>query len=130
MLLHSCTMIIKLIVSALAVGITAWFMDSITIQPWWATILVAVVLGLINTFIRPIVKLFSIPVNFLTLGMFSFVINALMVLLCAWFLSDYFAIAGESFERFTNALFFSIVLSIVGWVLNMFAPKKKKNKEK
>lgn len=117
-------MIIKLIISALAVGITAWFMDSITIDPWWATLLVALVLGLINTIIRPVVKLFSLPVNIITLGLFSFVINALMVLLCAWFLSDYFSIAGESFEKFTNALFFSIVLSVVGWLLNLIAPKK------
>lgn len=122
-------MIIKLIVSALSVGITAWFMDSVSIEPWWATILVAIVLGIINATIRPVVKFFSLPVNILTLGLFTFAINALMVLLCSWCVGDHFVIAGSGMGKFFNAMIFSVVLSIVGWVLNMFAPKKKKNKE-
>lgn len=119
-------MIVKLIISALSVGITAWLMETINIEPWWACILVAIVLGLINAIIRPVVKLLSFPVNFLTLGLFSFVINALMVMLCAWFLDDYFKIEAQGFDYFLSALIFSVVLSIVGWILNLFKPKKKK----
>lgn len=116
-------MIVRLIVSALAVGISAWFMDGVTIEPWWATVIVALVLGLINAIIRPVVKLFSLPINMLTLGLFTFVINALMVLLCAWFVGDYFKLEGTMFEQFCSALIFSIVLSVVNWVLHLFVKK-------
>lgn len=119
-------MLVRLIFSALSVGITAWLMETINIEPWWACILVAIVLGLINSIIRPVVKFLSFPVNFLTLGLFSFVINALMVMLCAWFLDDYFKIEAQGFNYFLSALIFSIVLSVVGWILNLFNPKKKK----
>lgn len=113
-------MLVKLIISALSVGITAWFMEGVTVEPWWATIIVAIVLGLINSIIRPVVKLFSLPINVITLGLFTFVINALMVMLCAWFLDDYFKVDG-----FVSALIFSVILGLVSWVLNLFAPKKK-----
>ncbi len=112
-------MIVKLIISALSVWIAAWLMDSVSIEPWWAALIVAVVLGIINAVIRPVVKLLSLPITVLTLGLFTFVINALMVLLCAWCLDDYFRVDG-----FISALIFSIVLSIVGWVINLFVPHK------
>ena len=109
-------MLARLILSAVAVGITAYFMDSVTIEPWWVTVIVAVVLGVINAVVRPIVKLLSLPINILTLGLFSFVINGLMVLLCAW-LIDGFKVDGLG-----AAILFSIIMAIINWVLNlMFA---------
>ena len=107
-------MIARFIISALAVGITAWTLDGVTVEPWWATLLVALVLGLINALIRPIVKFLSLPINILTLGLFTFVVNALMVLLCAWLMSDHFKV-----ESFWWALAFSIVMALVNWVLNL-----------
>ncbi len=114
-------MIVKLIISVLSVWVTAWLMDGVTLEPWWAALIVAVVLGCINAIIRPVFKLLSFPVNVITLGLFTFVINALMVMLCAWLVGDYFQVNG-----FFNALIYSIILSVVGWVLNLFAPSKKK----
>lgn len=111
-------MIARFIISAVAVFITAWTLDGVTVEPWWAALLVALVLGLINTFIRPIAKLISLPLNVLTLGLFTLVINALMVLLCAWCVSDHFKVDG-----FLWALAFSVVMTIVGWVLGLFFKK-------
>ena len=111
-------MIIRLLISALSVGITAYLMDTVTVEPWWAAIVVALVLGVINTVIRPIVKLFSLPVNILTLGLFTFVINALMVLLCANVIPAHFHVEG-----FMSALWFSIILSIVSWILSLVIKK-------
>ncbi|MBR1881741.1 MAG: phage holin family protein [Muribaculaceae bacterium] len=108
-------MLIRLIFAALAVGITAWLLPGVEIQPWWATVIVAVVLGLINTFIRPVAKFISLPLNILTLGLFTLVINALMVLLCAWCVSDHFKV-----ESFGWALLFSVVLTLVSWFLGIF----------
>ncbi len=112
-------MFIKLIVSSLAVGITAYLLPGVSVDPWWASVIVAVVLGLINCTVRPIVKLFSLPINVVTLGLFTFVINALMVMLCAWFVPSHFKV-----ESFFDALLFSVVQSVVVWFLNIFAKKK------
>ena len=68
-------MLARLILSAVAVGITAYFMDSVTIEPWWVTVIVAVVLGLINAVVRPAVKLLSLPLTLLTLGLFALVVK-------------------------------------------------------
>jgi len=111
-------MIARLIISALAVGITALTLDGVTVDPWWWVIIVAIVLGLVNTWIRPLVKLLSLPINILTLGLFTFVINALMVLLASWLLGPHFEV-----QSFMWALAFSIVLTIVSWVLNLFLGK-------
>lgn len=114
-------MITRLIVSGLAVLITAYFLDGVRVEPWWWAVIVAVVLGFVNSCIRPIVKLVALPINFLTLGLFTFVINALMVLLSSWLLEPHFMVDG-----FLPALVFSIVLTVVNWILHLFfSPKKK-----
>ena len=106
-------MLARLILSAVAVGITAYFMDSVTIEPWWVTVIVAVVLGLINAVVRPAVKLLSLPLTLLTLGLFALVVNGLMVMLCAYFVD------GFKVEGLGAAILFSIILAVVNWVLNM-----------
>lgn len=111
-------MLKRLLLSSLAVGLTAWMMHpSVTIEPMWAVVLVAIVLGLINALVRPIVKLLSLPITILTLGLFTFVINALMVLLCAKLLSQF------QVDGFVSALLFSIVLSVVNWIINIIVRK-------
>ena len=112
-------MIVRLIISALAVAITAWTLDGVQVTPWWAAAIVAVVLGLVNALIRPIVKLISLPVNILTLVLFTFVINAAMVLLCSWLVGEeHFRIDG-----FGWALAFSFVMTIISWFLNLVFKK-------
>ncbi len=110
-------LITKILISALAVGLTSYFLDDVTCQPWYAAILVAIVLGIINVPIRPVVKLLSLPINILTLGLFSIVINGLMVMLCAHFV-DAFTIQGSTLSALGTAIIFSIVLSVVSWALH------------
>ncbi len=112
-------MITRLIISTLAVLITALTLDGVTVEPWWWAVIVAVVLGFINSWIRPLVKLFALPINLLTLGLFTFVINALMVMLCSWLIGTHFEV-----ESFWWALGFSIVLTLVSWMLHLFFPSK------
>ncbi len=112
-------MITRLIISTLAVLITALTLDGVTVEPWWWAVIVAVVLGFINSWIRPLVKLFALPINLLTLGLFTFVINALMVMLCSWLTGPHFEV-----ESFWWALGFSIVLTLVSWMLHLFFPSK------
>ena len=70
-------------------------------------VLVAVVIGLLNTFLKPILVFFTFPVTVLTLGLFLLVINAGMVMLCDYFLT------GFTVNSFWNALLFSIILSVL-----------------
>ena len=113
-------MITRLIVSALAVLISAYTLDGVTVSPWWWAVIIALVLGFINACIKPLVKLLALPLNLLTLGLFTFVINGLMVLLCSWILSPHFEVANLGW-----AIGFSIALTIVGWILDFLIPYKK-----
>ena len=113
-------MITRLIVSAIAVLITAYTLDGVTVEPWWWAVVVAIVLGLVNAFIRPLVKLLALPINFLTLGLFTFVINGLMVMLCSWIVRPHFEV-----DNLLWAMVFSFVLTIVNWGLHLFVPSKK-----
>jgi putative membrane protein len=96
---------------------------------WLAWVGVAILFGLVNGLIRPIVAFFSIPITCVTLGLFTLVINALMLLLTSW-LAGLFGINMQIGEGFINslwtALLASIVISIVSAVLSWFLPDEKK----
>lgn len=113
-------MIVRLIVSTLAVLITAYTLDGVNVDPWWWAVIIAIVLGFINSCIKPLVKLLALPVNMLTLGLFTFVINGLMVLLCSWLVGPHFEVTNLLW-----AILFSIVLTVVNWLLHFFIPSKK-----
>jgi putative membrane protein len=81
----------------------------------WTALLVSVVIAIINHTIKPIFMLVSIPVNLVTLGLFSFVINGAMILLAARIVGPTFNIPG-----LWMAIYFSIVLAIINWVLHIF----------
>ena len=76
-------------------------------------LLVALVLGLVSTFVEPVVKLLSLPFIILTLGLFLLVINALMLLLTAW-LADQLDL-GFHVDGFLSALLGALVVTVVGW---------------
>ena len=118
-------MITRLIISSLAVLITALTLDGVTVEPWWWALIVAVVLGFINSWIRPLVKFLALPVNLLTLGLFTLVINGAMVMLCSWVLKPHFEV-----DSLGWAIGFSIVLMLVSWMLHLFFPAKSKQKKK
>ncbi len=113
-------MITRLIISSLAVLITALTLEGVTVEPWWWAVIIAIVLGFINSWIKPLVKLLLLPINIVTLGLFTFVINALMVMLCSWLLKPHFEVEGLGW-----ALAFSIALTIIGWLLHLVFRDKK-----
>ncbi len=110
-------LILKLLVNAAALWVAAWLIDGIELTDDILTILfIALVFGLINTFIRPILKLISLPVVILTLGLFTFVINALMLALTAAIMD------GLSIDGFVSALLGAVVITVVSWFLNAVLP--------
>jgi putative membrane protein len=99
------------LVFTLAIGITAWLLPGIRISGFGSALVAALVLGFINTFIRPLLLLLTLPINFLTLGLFTLVINALLIMATSGIVS------GFHVDGFWWALLFSIVLAVVHWVL-------------
>lgn len=108
--------LVKLIINALAVFITSYLLKAgVKIDGFITAFIVAIVLGIINTFIKPIISIFTIPINLLTLGIFSFIINGLFILLVSK------VVAGFEVASFLWAVLFSIVLSIVSALLGMLS---------
>jgi len=104
-------MILSILINSVSVYITAKILDGVNIKDFWTAIGVAVLLALVNTFIRPVVIFFSLPLTILTLGLFILVVNALMVMLV-----DYL-VEGLKIKSFGWALGFSVIMSIINAVL-------------
>lgn len=105
-------MLIKWVLFAAALLFTAWIVPGISFTNFQTALLAAFVMGLVNLFIRPIVLIFTLPLNLLTLGLFTFIINALMLLLVAKIVTG-FIIVG-----FLAALLGSILLSVISLFIN------------
>lgn len=102
----------KLLVSSLAVFIAGSILPGVSVDSFVTAVLVAIVLGAVNMILRPILVILTLPITIITLGLFAFVINALLVLLV-----DYL-VPGFRVDGFLTALLFSFVLSIISWFLN------------
>lgn len=124
--------LLKLFISAVAVIITAYFLDGVTIgnnqffitgspqlNKLLTALLVAIVLSFLNSIVKPVLTLLSLPITFFTLGLFLLVINALIILF-ADKLVDGFKVDG-----FWTALWFSLVLSLVSSFLDLLKGKEK-----
>ena len=111
--------IVNLILSAIAVFVSAYVLPGVKIDGFVTALVVAILLAVVNTFIKPLVLLLTLPINILTLGLFSLIINALMVMLVAAI------VPGFHVNGILWALVFSIVLSLVSSVIYMLMPVEK-----
>lgn len=102
---------IKLIVTAAVAFALSRVLKGIHIDTYWTALVFALVLAVANVILKPILVLLTIPLTIITLGLFLFVINALMVLLAAHFVN------GISIDGFWWALLFGLLLSIVSSLL-------------
>ena len=97
--------LIKIFFTTVFVLLLSYLLPGVNVTGWKAALLVAVVLGLLNIFVKPILILFTLPATILTLGLFLLVINAIIIILCDSL------VPGFSVKSFWSALLFSIVLS-------------------
>ncbi|MCX6184261.1 MAG: phage holin family protein [Flavobacterium sp.] len=100
-------LLIRLFTTALLVLLIAEFLPGVAVASFTTSLLVALVLSLLNVFIKPILILFTLPVTILSLGLFLLVINALLIILCAKI------VGGFVVDGFWTAVFFSIILSVL-----------------
>lgn len=106
-------LVIHLVVNMAAVAVTARLLPGVGFDGLTSLFLATVLLGLVNTLIRPLVRLVTLPINILTLGLFGIFVNALFVLLVAQLVTG-FVVAG-----FWWAVAFSLVLTVVHWFLHL-----------
>jgi len=114
--------VIQLLINAGALYVAVLIVDGLDFsfdseQAWLKFVVVALIFGLVNTFVKPILKLLTLPITMITLGLFLLVINALMLLLTGW-ISDQLDL-GFVVDGFFPALLGAIVISIVGFLLSM-----------
>jgi len=114
MLYRFLILITKLAVNAIALLVVASMFKGIRLDNNQATIVVAVVLVLINTYLRPLVIVLTLPINILTLGLFTLVINALMLELVSWLIPAF------HIDTFWTAMGAALVISIISFLLNWF----------
>lgn len=124
---------LRLVINAVALLVAAWFVPGIHLRAattgqvsasdLFALVIVALIFGVVNAIIRPIVLIFTLPINILTLGLFTFVVNALMLLLTSWIAQGMHL--GFRVEGFWAALLGALIVSIVSFALNRLVDKRR-----
>lgn len=110
--------IIHWIVSSLAILISAYVLPGVHVEGFLVALVLAVILGIINAFLRPLLIILTLPITILSLGLFVFVINGLLVMLAASI------VPGFVVDSLLSGILFAIVLAIVSAVLGMFEDEK------
>ncbi len=106
-------MLISWITSSLVILVVAYVVSGITIDTFVTALLVSVLMGVVNALIRPLLIFITLPINVLTLGLFTLVINASLVLFVASL------VLGFTVDTFWSALLFSVGVSLTNWLVSV-----------
>jgi putative membrane protein len=107
------------VLNAIALLGVAYIYPGVQVQDWKAAAIAALVLGLVNTLVKPLLVLLTLPVTILTLGLFLFVLNALLF----WGVAE--MLPGFNVSGFWAAVLGAILYSIIGWALSQLIPDRK-----
>jgi len=113
-------LLLRIVIVAIGLWVASKLVPGVEIADAWSLVWAALLLGIVNAIVRPIVILLTLPLTILTLGLFLLVINAAMLSLVAWML------AGMTVAGFWSAVFGSVVISITGWLASAFIGDKGK----
>ena len=109
------SLIVKLIANVLALLVVEYIVPGFVLIDIWAAVVAAVIIGVVNTFIKPIIQLIALPISIITFGITAFLINVALLYITS------LVIPGFEITNFTTAIIASIVLSLVSWFLNRLA---------
>jgi len=114
------------LVITVAILLASMMVSGIRVESLTTAVVAAAILGIINVFLRPVLLILTLPLTILTLGVFAFVLNALMLLLVAYF------VPGFEVDGFFSAFLGALIISIVSWIANRFikTPDGKDNRRK
>lgn len=126
---HMMNFLVKTIANAGALAVAIWLLDKITLTGdstgarALTLIVVALIFGLVNILVKPVVQILTFPLFILTLGLITLIVNALMLLLTSW-VADLLDV-GFHVEGFWTAVLGALIISIVSWALNVVLPDDK-----
>jgi len=106
--------VIRWLILTAAIMLTAYLLEGIHVEGFFSALAAAAVLGILNAIFRPVLIFLTLPINILTLGLFTFVINGLLLMMASC------AISGFAVSGFWWAFFGAIIISIVSWILSSF----------
>jgi len=109
--------LVRLIINVLTLMIVATLLPGVVIANWWAALAAAAVIGVINTFLRPIILLLTLPLSIVTLGLFAILVNVLLLMLAAYL------VPGFVIDGLLTALLASILISLVSSFLGRLTGK-------
>ena len=106
--------LVRWLLLTISIIVTSYLVDGIVVTSFFAALFAAAVLGILNALFRPILLIITLPINILTLGLFTFVINALLLKMVSG------VVTGFHVYGFWSAVFGSLIISLVSWLLNSF----------
>jgi putative membrane protein len=109
--------LINILFTTFFVLLLANFMPGVTVDSFYTALIVALVLGLLNIFVKPLLVLFTLPISIVTLGLFLLVINAIIIMICDALID------GFRIVDFIHALIFSLILSVCQSIVNSLQGK-------
>jgi len=107
-------LLLRWLILTVAIIIASYLLEGIHVSGFFSAFFAAAILGILNALFRPILIILTLPINILTLGLFTFIINALMLTMVSG------VIPGFEVYGFWTAIFGSLIISIVSWLLNSF----------
>jgi putative membrane protein len=110
--------LIRWLTTTAAILVTAYLLDGIQVSSFLSAVFASAILGILNAFFRPIAIVLTLPINILSLGLFTFIINALMLKMASGI------IPGFDVYGFWTAIFGSLLISIISWLLNSFISER------
>jgi putative membrane protein len=110
--------VVRWLILTFAIFTAAYMIDGIRVSGFSTAVLAAAALGVLNAFFRPILLLLTLPLNILTLGLFTFAINAILVMMASG------VISGFEVDGFGSALLGSLFISAVSWLLTSFISER------
>jgi len=108
-------LVARLAINVLALFVVAYLVPGFHLAGFWTAVVAAVVIGVVNTFIRPIVQIIALPISILTFGIAALVINVLL------FWGASMLVPGFTIDSFLTAFIASIVLSLISWFMHKLA---------
>lgn len=111
-------LILRWVINAGTLLLLAYYLPGISVSGWYTALIAALILGLVNAVLKPILVILTLPVNILTLGLFTFVINALLF----WFVASF--VDGFSVAGFWPAFWGALILTLVSWFTSSLFKKR------
>jgi putative membrane protein len=106
--------LLRVVIVAAGLWVASKIVPGVEINDGWTLLLAALILGIVNAIVRPIVIILTLPLTILTLGLFLLIINAAMLSLVAWMLD------GMTVSGFWSAFFGALVVTVTGWIASSF----------